>query len=114
MAADDPYDPAFASISDQATATFDGSASSTNKAIVNEIAGNGDAEIRLQESNDSGSTWTTIAQLETDGGSTTFTGDFHTQYNRILVEADGSEQRRIEIKNISGSTAEYSVSGDER
>lgn len=114
MAADDPYDPPFASIADQATAVFDGSNSSTNAAIVNEIAGNGDAKIRLQESNDSGSTWTTIAQLETDGGSTTFTADFHTQYNRILVEADGSEQRRIEITNVDGTTSEFSVSGDER
>jgi hypothetical protein len=111
MARGDPYNPVFSDIADAATTTFDGSASSTGSAIISEISGNGDAEIRVQHSNDGGSTWTTIAQLEDDAGNLTFAADFHTQFNRIIVS---SGTRRIEITNVSGGQAQYEVSGDER
>jgi len=111
MARGDPYNPDFADIADTNTATFDGSSSSTNAAVISEISGNGDAEIRVQHSNDSGSTWTTVAQLENDAGNLTFNADFHTQFNRIIVS---SGVRRIQITNVSGSQSQYDVSGDER
>lgn len=111
MARNDPYNPDFASLADTGTAVFDGSASATDAAIISEVAGNGDAELRVQESNDGGSNWQTIAQLTDADGNTTFTGDFHSQFNRVLVE---SGVRRLQITNVDGATAVYSVSGDQR
>lgn len=111
MARNDPFNPDFVTLSDTGTATFDGSASNTSAAIVSEIAGNGDAELRIQESNDSGSSWTTITQLKDSDGNATFTGNWHSQFNRVLLE---SGVRRLEVKNVSGGSADYSVSGDER
>jgi len=111
MARNDPYNPDFASLADQGTAVFDGSASATGAAIISEVAGNGDAELRIQESNDGGSNWQTIAQLTDSSGNTTFTGDFHSQFNRVLVE---SGVRRLQITNVNGATAVFSVSGDQR
>jgi len=111
MARNDPYNPDFASLADQGTAVFDGSASATDAAVISEVAGNGDAELRVQESNDGGTNWQTIAQLTDSSGNTTFTGDFHSQFNRVLVE---SGVRRLQITNVNGATAVFSVSGDQR
>lgn len=111
MTRNDPYNPDYVSVADQSTATFDGSAAGTNAAIISEIAGNGDAELRIEESNDGGSTWQVITQLTDSEGSTTFTANFHTQFNRLLVEQG---VRRLKVTNVSGGSAVYSVSGDER
>jgi hypothetical protein len=111
MARGDPYNPDFADIADTNTATFDGSASSTNAAIVTEISGNGAAKLRIQHSNDGGTSWQTVTQLEDDAGNLTFNADFHSQFNRLIVE---SGVRRIQITNVSGGQAQYEVSGDER
>lgn len=111
MARNDPFNPDYASLADQGTAVFDGSGSATGAAVISEVAGNGDAELRIQESNDGGSNWQTIAQLTDASGNTTFTADFHSQYNRVLVE---SGVRRLQITNVSGATAVVSVSGDQR
>lgn len=111
MARNDPYNPDYESLADEDTAVFDGSASATDAAVISEVAGNGDAELRIQESNDGGENWQTIAQLTNSSGETTFTGDFHSQFNRVLVE---SGVRRLQITNVNEATAVYSVSGDER
>jgi hypothetical protein len=95
-----------------AEAFFDaGGTSSTDGAVVSEIAGDCDAEIYIEESKDSGSNWFTVAQLEDDAGNVTFTADWHTQYNRVLIEKD---VRRLFIKAVGSSDGRVSVSGDER
>lgn len=110
MAANDPYLPDFATVADGGSTTFDGSDSSTGAAIVNEIAGNFDVSIFIEESNDSGSSWTQITQLTDANGNTVFTGDFHTQFNRVYV-ATGERRLRIDDAGTGGNV---SVTGDER
>lgn len=104
------YTPDYADIGASATATFDGSASSTGDADISSLAGNGDAEIRIEASNDGGSTWTTITLLENASGGTTFSGSWHTQFNKLPVSTN---TRRVKITNTSGGQAQYSVAGNE-
>lgn len=113
MARGDPYNPDFQSIADGSSGTFDGSASATDAAIVSEFAGDTDAEIYIEESNDGGTSWTQLTQLLTESGDTTFTGPYHSQFNRIMVEVG---KRRVRIDNVDGTGASgnYSVSGDEK
>jgi hypothetical protein len=94
-----------------AEAFFDGDTVGTDGAVVSEIAGDCNAEIYIEESKDGGSNWFTVAQLEDENGNTTFGADFHTQYNRILIEKD---VRRLFIKAVGSSDGRVSVSGDER
>lgn len=113
MARGDPYNPDYQNVADGGSATFDGSASATSASIVSEVAGDTDAEIYIEESNDGGTSWTQLTQLTDDGGNTTFTGPFHSQFNRVMVEAG---KRRIRIDNVDGggNSGNYSVSGDEK
>lgn len=110
MAQNDPYNPDFVTVADNGSATFDGSASETNAAIINEVAGNFDVQIFIEESNDGGTNWTEITQLADDAGNATFTGAFHTQFNRINVEVG---KRRLRIDD-AGTGGVVSVTGDER
>lgn len=110
MAQNDPYLPDFAAVADGGSTTFDGSASSTNQAIINEVAGNFDVQIFIEESNDGGTSWTQITQLTDASGNATFTGSFHTQFNRVYV-AVGERRLRIDDAATGG---EVSVTGDER
>lgn len=115
MAANDPYTSAAFGVADTATAVFDGSDSSTGAAIVSGLAGNGDAEIRLQSYN--GSSWVTVAQLADDSGSTTFSNNWHTMFNRLMVNGGGTPStgdQRIEVTNVSGAAIDVSADGDER
>jgi hypothetical protein len=113
MAQNDPYNPDFITVADGGSGTFDASASAATGAIVSEVAGDTDAEIYIEESNDGGSSWTQITQLEDEGGNTTFTAPFHSQFNRIMLEPG---KRRLRIDNVDGggNSGNYSVSGDER
>lgn len=110
MARNDPYLPDFATVADGGSTTFDGSASSTGTAIVNEIAGDFDAEIYIEESNDGGTSWTQIAQLRTEQGKAVFDGPWHTQFNRLYVS---SGARRLLVSD-AGAGGVVSVTGDER
>lgn len=110
MAQNDPYIPDFATVADGGSATFDGSASSTDTAIINEISGNFDAQIFIEESNDGGSSWTQITQLADASGNNTFSANWHTQFNRLYVAVG---QRRVRIDD-AGTGGEVSVTGDER
>ena len=115
MARNDPYTAAAFSVPDQGTAVFDGSNSSTGAAIISGLAGNTGAEIRLQAYD--GSSWTTVAPLSDDGGNLTFTADWHTQFNRLLVNGGGSPSSgdlRIEVTNVDGNSGSFSADGDER
>lgn len=115
MAQNDPYTSAAFGVADTNTAVFDGSDSDTGAAIVSGLAGNGDAEIRLQSYN--GSTWETVTQLADDSGSTTFSGNWHTMFNRLMVNSGASPttgDQRIEVTNISGGAIDVSADGDER
>jgi len=67
MAQDDPYNPDYANIADTNTTTFDGSASSTDAAVINEIAGNEYRIHRLAHSQINrghpGSHWAIVSHL---------------------------------------------------
>lgn len=115
MAQNDPYSAASFGVADTGTATFDGSDSSTGAAIISGLAGNAAAEVRLQSYN--GTSWVTTALLEDANGNTTFSADWHTQFNRILVNGGGSPStgdQRIEVTNTSGGSGDFSADGDER
>jgi hypothetical protein len=110
MAQNDPYLPDFQTVADGGSVTFDGSASSTGTAIINEIAGNFDVQIFIEESNDGGTNWTQVTQLQDANGNNTFSGSFHSQYNRVYVS---SGERRLRIDDAA-TGGEVSVTGDER
>jgi len=115
MARNDPYTAAAFSVPDQGTAVFDGSNSSTGAAIISGLAGNTGAEIRLQAYD--GSSWTTVAQLTDDAGNTSFVEDWHTQFNRLMVNGGGSPSAgdlRIEVTNVSQNSGDFLADGDER
>jgi hypothetical protein len=95
MARNDPYLPDFATVAQGGSVVFDGSASATGAAIVNEVAGNFDCRIFVEESNN---------------GNTIFSADFHSQFNRIYVSQG---ERRLRIDD-AGTGGEISVTGDER
>jgi len=80
-------------------------------------AWNADAEIRLQAYDGGAAAWKTVSQLTNDAGNSTFTADWHTQFNRILVNGGSSPSDgdlRIEVTNVSGGAGDYSADGDER
>lgn len=106
----DVYVPNHVTVSNSSSTNFDGSASSTNAAIIVGLAADFDAEIYYEASDDGGSTWTQIAQLRDNGGNSTFTADWHSQGNRLMVE---SSNRRVRIKNVSSSSGVVAVDGDE-
>jgi hypothetical protein len=110
MSRNDPYLPDFATVSNGGTTTFDGSESNTGQAIINEIAGNFDANLFVEESNDGGTTFQVVAQLTTDTGNQIFSSDFHTQFNRIYVSQG---ERRLRVDD-AGTGGRISVTGDER
>jgi len=85
------------------------------RARVSGIGGNADAEIRLQAYD--GTAWVTTALLSDASGNNTFTADWHTQFNRVLVNGGGSPttgDQRLEVTNVSGATGDFSADGDER
>ena len=120
MAQNDPYLPDFATVADGGSVTFDGSASSTGTAIINEVYGDFDGaesfpewydrQIFIEASNDGGTSWTQVTQLTDANGNTTFTGSFHTQFNRVYVD---SGKRRLRIDDAA-TGGEVAVTGDER
>lgn len=114
MAANDPYtpDPVELDTSGGATTTtnFDGSGSSTNAAIVTGLMGTLDCEVYLEAWD--GSSWQVVAQLTDDQGNTTFSADWHSQFNRLVVATDA---RRIRIDSVDSSSGGWvAVEGDER
>jgi hypothetical protein len=111
MARNDPYLPDFATVSAGGSVVFDGSQSGTGEALVNEVAGNFDVNITIEESNNGGSSFTEVTQLSTGNGNLVFSGPFHSQFNRIYVSQN---ERRIRIADASGTGGEVSVTGDER
>jgi hypothetical protein len=113
MARNDPFTPDFATVSDGSSTTFDGSGGGTGSAIVSGMYGNFDAEIYIEASNDGGSSWTQITQLTDESDNTTFTGPWHTQFNRVMIS---SGTRRIRVDNVTGDSGsgEVAIDGDER
>jgi hypothetical protein len=110
MARNDPYLPDFATVAQGGSVVFDGSQSGTGAAIVNEVAGNFDCRIFIEESNTGGSSFTEVTQLADGNGNTIFSADFHSQFNRIYVSQG---ERRLRIDD-AGTGGEISVTGDER
>lgn len=115
MAQNDPFTTAAFGVADTNTFVIDGSASSTGAAIISGLSGNGDAQIRVQAYD--GSAWVTTTKLTDANGNSTFSADWHTQFNRIMVNGGGSPSagdQRLEVTNVSGGSADYSADGDER
>jgi hypothetical protein len=111
MARNDPYLPDFATVSGGGSVVFDGSQSGTGEAIINEVAGNFDVNISIEESNNGGSSFTEVTKLATENGNLVFAADFHSQFNRIYVSQN---ERRLRISDATGTGGEVSVTGDER
>lgn len=109
MARGDPYLPSPQNPADTADATFDGSGSATNSAIINSIAATFDATV-FYEAYD-GANWQQVAQLTDANGNTTFSGEWHTQFNRLYVSTN---DRRVRITNLSGAAGWISAEGEER
>jgi len=109
MARNDPYTPSPVQVSSSGTTTFDGSAAATGTAIVSGLFGSFDAELRYQAYD--GSSWQTVALLTDDAGNTTFSADWSTQFNRLMVSAN---DRRIEVSNVDSSSGYVAIDGDER
>lgn len=105
------YSPDFSSVNSGNTTTFDGSASSTNSAVITSLSGDFDAEISIERSNDGGSTWqqTTVLKDTSDGDST-FEAAWHSQGNRILVSTG---VRRVKIENVDTDNGVTEIIGDE-
>jgi hypothetical protein len=110
MGRNDPYLPDFQTVASGGSVTFDGTQSGTNQAIINEVAGNFDANLFIEESNNGGTTFEVIAQLTTESGNTIFSADFHSQFNRIYVSKG---ERRLRIDD-AGTGGRISITGDER
>lgn len=112
---DSPYVPDHVTLDEQGGAndsvTFDGSESDTDAAIISGIYGNVDCEIFIEASDDAGSTWEVVTQLGDDAGNHTFAGDFHSQFNRIMVTVG---KRRLRIDNVDTVAGQVSVDGDQR
>jgi hypothetical protein len=106
----DIYGPDFVSVTNGNSITFDGSASSTNKALITSLSAGFDAQIFIERSNDNGSTWQECSQLTDANGNDTFSADWHSQGNRILVS---SGLRRIRIDNVDSASDVTEVIGDE-
>jgi len=115
MARNDPFTTAAFDVANSGTFVVDGSGSSTGAAIVSGIGGNADASIELQAYD--GSAWVRVAELSDASGNTPFTADWHTQFNRVLVNGGGSPtsgDQRLEVTNVSGGLGDFSADGDER
>lgn len=111
MARNDPYLPNAVNVSSGSSATFDGSDGGTNAAIISGIYGEVDSEIFLEDSSDSGATWDHITKFDDEDGGTTFTANYSTQFNRIMVEENN---RRIRVENVDTTFGNVTVDGDER
>jgi len=111
MARNDPFTPNFETVNSSNSVTFDGSSGGTGTVIVSGLYGSFDAEIYIEASNDGGSSWTQVTQLKDEFGNNTFTADWHTQFNRLMIS---SGSRRLRIDNIDSASGEVAIDGDER
>lgn len=113
---DSPYVPDHVTLDEQGGAndsvTFDGSESDTDAAIISNFYGKVDCVIFVDASDDGGSTWEEVSQLEDDDGNPVFEADYHSQYNRVMVAVG---KRRVRIENAdSQNTGAVAVDGDQR
>lgn len=111
MAQNDPYLPDAVSVANGSNTTFDASSSGTGTAIASGLYGTFDAEIYLEDSPDGGTTWNTVSQFADDAGNTTFTAQWATQFNRVMIEGS---KRRLRIENVGSSSGYVALDGDER
>jgi len=109
MAQNDPYLPDPVDVADASNATFDGSDSETNAAIISGAMAKFDATVFIDAWD--GTTWQEVTQLSDANGNATFSADWHTQFNRVYVAVD---ERRLRIENGSGASGWCAVDGDER
>ena len=109
MARNDPYLPTTANVTAGSNTTFDGSASSTDTAIMSGAMATFDAEIYIEAYD--GDVWQTVTQLADADGDTTFSENWHTQFNRVYLSTN---DRRVRVENVGDSDGYVAVEGDER
>lgn len=113
MARNDPYLPSPQSVDASGgtdpTAIFDGSASSTGSAIVSGAMANIDATVFIEAFD--GTAWQQVTQLSDANGNSTFSGSWHSQFNRVYVSTN---DRRIRIENQDTVSGWVALDGDER
>ena len=109
MAQNDPYLPDPVDVADESNATFDGTDADTDVAIVSGAMATFDAEVFIDAWD--GTEWQEVTQLADADGNATFSGAWHTQFNRVYV---GTDRRRVRIENVSDSSGFCAVEGDER
>ena len=109
MAQNDPYLPDPVDVADSANATFDGTDAETDVAIVSGAMATFDAEVFIDAWD--GTEWQEVTQLADAEGNATFSGPWHTQFNRVYA---GTERRRFRIENVDTDSGFCAVEGDER
>ena len=109
MAQNDPYLPDPVDVADGANATFDGTDAETDVAIVSGAMATFDAEIYIEAYD--GDVWQTVTQLADADGDTTFSENWHTQFNRVYLSTN---DRRVRVENVGDSDGYVAVEGDER
>ena len=109
MAQNDPYLPDPVDVAASENATFDGTDAETDVAIVSGAMATFDAEVYIDAWD--GTEWQEVTQLADADGNETFSGSWHTQFNRVYA---GTDRRRVRIENVSDSSGFCAVEGDER
>ena len=109
MAQNDPYLPDPVDVASSANATFDGTDAETDVAIISGAMATFDATVHIDAWD--GTEWQEVTHLSDAGGNATFSGSWHTQFNRVYA---GTDRRRVRIENVSDSSGFCAVEGDER
>ena len=109
MAQNDPFLPDPVDVASSANATFDGSDAETDVAIISGAMATFDAEVFIDAWD--GTEWQEVTQLADAEGNVTFSGSWHTQFNRVYA---GTERRRFRIENVDTDSGFCAVEGDER
>lgn len=82
-----------------------GSSSATGAAEIGEIGGSGDAEVYKESDPDGDGTFEVSVLIDT------FTGEWHSQQNGLVVSS--AHRTRIRVRNTSGGAADYYATGME-
>ena len=109
MAQNDPFLPDPVEVASSENATFDGTDAETDVAIISGAMATFDAEVFIDAWD--GTEWQEVTQLADAEGNATFSGSWHTQFNRVYA---GTERRRFRIENVDTESGFCAVEGDER
>lgn len=100
------YTPQYDTVEPTESVVFDGSSSSTSKAITRELSASVTARVYLERKNQTDNEWEEITQFD----SQFFTGKWHTNdIQTRLIE----NERRIRVVNTDDKDGYVEVVGDE-